>query len=87
MGTNILGRSLTVDSRKHIIYIPNVGDSDVATLDSDACRAGHVQDCHVQIVHKRMGGFSFFATLDESSGTVYVSNDTDNTLSLFPSKH
>ena len=86
-GSNILGRSIVVDSSEHIIYIPNIGDSDVATLDADACRAGHVHDCHVQIVHKRMGGFSFFATLDESSGTVYVSNDTDNTLSLFPSKH
>ena len=80
---NILGRSIVVDSRNHILYIPTVADSDVATLDTDACRAGHVQDCHVRIVHKRMGGFSFFATLDESSGTVYVSNDVDNTLSLF----
>ena len=83
---NILGRSIVVDSREHIIYIPTIGDSDVATLDADECRAGHVDDCHVHIVHRRMGGYSFFAVLDESSGTVYVSNDVDNTLSLFPSE-
>lgn len=82
-GNNILGRSIAVDSRKHMIYIPTVGDSDVATLDANDCRAGHVQDCHVHIVHKRMGGFSVVATVDESSETVYVSNDDDNTLSLF----
>jgi hypothetical protein len=34
-----------------------------------------------------MGGFSVIATVDEFSETVYVSNDTDGTVSLFPSHH
>jgi hypothetical protein len=34
-----------------------------------------------------MGGFSVIATVDESSETVYVSNDIDGTVSLFPSHH
>jgi hypothetical protein len=85
-GSNILGRSIAVDSRQHIIYIPTIGDSDVATLDADACRAGHVHDCHVRIVHGRMGGWPVVATVDESSETVYVSNNTDSTLSLFPDR-
>jgi len=84
-GSNILGRSIAVDQHKHIVFIPVIGDSDVATLDGNACRAGHVNDCHVKIVHKRMGGFPLVATVDEASETVYVSNDDDGTVSLFPS--
>lgn len=78
-------RALAIDSRKHIIYIPNIGDSDVATLDADTCRAGHVNDSHVKIVPKRMGGFPEVATVDEGSETVYVANNDDGTVSVFPS--
>jgi DNA-binding beta-propeller fold protein YncE len=84
-GNNILGRGIAIDSRKHIIYIPNIGDSDVATLDANTCRAGHVDDCHVKIVQERMGGFPEVATVDEASETVYVANDNDGTVSVFPS--
>ena len=84
-GSNLLARSIAIDSKKHIIYVPNIGDSDVATLDADTCRAGHVDGCHVKIVQKRMGGFPVVATVDEASETVYVANDTDGTVSVFPS--
>ncbi len=84
-GNNILARSIAIDSRKHIIYIPNYGDSDVATLDANTCRAGHVNDCHVKIVQKRMGGLPLAATVDEATETVYVANDADGTVSVFPS--
>jgi len=83
--TNILGRSIAVDQHKHIVYIPVYGDSDVATLDGNACRAGHVNDCHVKIVNKRMGGQPVTATVDPQTDTVYVANLTDGTISLFPS--
>jgi hypothetical protein len=80
-----LARSIAIDSKKHIIYIPNIGDSDVPTLDADSCRAGHVDGCDVKIVQKRMGGFPIVATVDEGSETVYVANDDDGTASVFPS--
>jgi DNA-binding beta-propeller fold protein YncE len=86
-GNNILSRRIAVDQAKRIAYVPIIGDSDVALLDGNACRAGHVNDCHVKIVHERVGGFPIDATVDESSGTVYVSNDTDGTVSFFPSEH
>ncbi len=84
-GNNILGRSIAVDQKKRIVYIPNIGDSDVVTLNGSACRAGDVDDCHPEIVPGRMGGFPVDATVDEATGTVYVTNDTDGTVSLFPS--
>ena len=84
-GSNLLARSMAIDATKHIIYIPNLGDSDVATLDANTCRAGHVDGCHVKIVQKRMGGFPVAATVDEGSATVYVANNLDGTVSVFPS--
>ena len=86
-GKYLLGRSIVFDEKKHIAYIPVQGDSDVAMLDTNACRAAHVNDCHVKIVNERMGGFSVTATVDESTDTVYVANDTDGTISLFPIHH
>ena len=81
---NILGRSIAVDQERHRVYIPVPGDCDVAELNGNACRAGHVNDCHVKIAAKRMGGFPLMATLDPWTDTVYVVNDTDGTVSLFP---
>jgi hypothetical protein len=38
-----------------------------------------------KIVHERMGGFPVVATVDEGSETVYVANNDDGTVSVFPS--
>jgi DNA-binding beta-propeller fold protein YncE len=84
-GNYFNGRRIVVDQHNDAVFIPTVGDSDVAMLDGSVCTAAHPKDCNVQIVPKRMGGFSVFATLDELSGTVYVVNDDDGTVSLFPS--
>ena len=85
--TNILGRSIAVDQEKHVVYIPVYGDCDVAELNGNACRAGHVNDCHAKIVNKRMGGQPVMPTVDPWTDTVYVANVTDGTVSLFPSSH
>jgi YVTN family beta-propeller protein len=84
-GENILGRNIAVDQERHLVYIPVPGDNDVAELNGNACRAGHVNDCHVKIVNKRMGGDPVMATVDPLTDTVYVTDDTDDTVSLFPS--
>jgi YVTN family beta-propeller protein len=83
VGNNLNGRSLIFDSRKHTLYMPNPGDSDLASVDTNQCRAGHVNDCHVRIEHNRAGGFPVTAALDEMADTVYVVNDADGTVSLF----
>lgn len=84
-GNYFNGRRIVVDQRNDAVFIPTIGDSDVAMLDGSVCTAAHPTNCNVQIVPKRMGGFSVFATLDELSGTVYVVNDDDGTVSVFPS--
>ncbi len=86
-GTNILGRGIAVNQEKDIVYIPVPGDCDVAELNGNACRAGHVNDCHVKIADKRMGGLPLMAAMDPWTDTVYVVNDADGTVSLFPSSY
>jgi YVTN family beta-propeller protein len=86
-GTNILGRNIVVDQLRHVAYIPVPGDNDVAELNTNACRAGHINDCHVNIASTRMGGFPVMATVDPLTDTVYVANDADGTVSLFPGGH
>ena len=84
-GNNINGRTIAIDQQKQLIFVPIVGDSDVAVLDGHACRAGHADACHVKIAKERAGGFPVTAAVDESTATVYVVNDDDGTVSLFPS--
>ena len=83
-GTNINGRALVFDSSKHTLYIPVPGDSDLAKVNTIQCRAGHVDNCHVKIMKQRAGGLSLTAALDDATGTVYVVNDHDGSVSVFP---
>lgn len=80
------GHSIAVDQKKQIVFIPVVGDHDVAVIDGSICNGTHVgPQCLPKIVPQRMGAFTFTAAIDDSSGTVYVGNDNDSTVSLFPS--
>ena len=82
-GNNLLGRGFAIDQRKHQVYIPVVGDSDMVVINGNECRAGHVHDCRPKIARKRAGGFPVLAAVDESTGTIYVTNDADGNVSVF----
>jgi len=53
-------------------------------IDGNTCRGSNPSACQAKIVPLRMGGYGTFAAVDTSSGTVYVGNNTDGTVSLFP---
>jgi YVTN family beta-propeller protein len=82
---NILGRSVTIDQQKHIVFLPVPGDSDVVWLDGSTCTAANLSGCQPRIIPKRMGGFPLCAEQDQISGTVYVTNNADASVSVFPS--
>src|SRR5262245_2307920 len=60
--------------------------SDVVVINGRACRGGNTTGCQAKVVPLRMGGFTLALTVDESSGTVYVSNNEDGTVSLFSAR-
>jgi DNA-binding beta-propeller fold protein YncE len=82
--TNIVGRSIKVDQQTQRVFIPVPGDSDVVFLDGNVCRADNFGGCVPKVVPRRMGGFPVVAELDEASSTVYVTNNADATVSVFP---
>jgi DNA-binding beta-propeller fold protein YncE len=82
----IIGRTVTIDSATHKVFVPVIGDSDVVVIDGSTCNGSHPSGCQATVVPLRMGGFTNGATIDETSGTVYVANDTDGTVSVVPSQ-
>src|SRR5262249_22171137 len=61
---NIFGRGFITDTAKHTLYMPLPADSDLAAVDTNQCRAGHVENCHVKIAKQRAGGFAFTGAFD-----------------------
>jgi YVTN family beta-propeller protein len=78
------GRLITYDPTTQQLFVPVIGDSDIAVLDGNTCRGSNPSGCNVKVVPLRMGGFGTFAAVDTSSNTVYLGNNTDGTFSLFP---
>ena len=82
----IFGRGVAIDPASHNVFMAVVGDSDVVVINGRACRGGNTTGCQAKVVPLRMGGFPVALTVDESSGTVYVSNNADGTVSLFSAR-
>jgi YVTN family beta-propeller protein len=78
------GRAIAFDPTTQQLFVPVIGDSDVAMIDGNTCRGSNPSGCNVKVVPLRMGGWGTFAAVDTSSGTVYVGNNTEGTFSLFP---
>ena len=78
------GRLITYDPTTQQLFVPVIGDSDMAVIDGNTCRGSNPSGCSVKIVPLRMGGFGTFAAVDTSSNTVYLGNNDDGTFSMFP---
>jgi hypothetical protein len=78
----ITGRQVVIDQRKHTVFIPTLGDTDLVALDGDSCQPGHLSDCKPKIANPRTGGTPNFAVVDPSSQTVYVANLDELTISI-----
>jgi DNA-binding beta-propeller fold protein YncE len=78
----ITGRPVVIDQRKHTVFIPTLGDTDLVVLNGDFCRPGALNDCKPKIATPRTGGTPNFAAVDPSSQTVYVANLVELTISI-----
>jgi len=80
---DVLGRNIVIDPSTHKAYVTNASEDAISVLDGSICNALNTSGCQASIVPLRMGGNSVFAALDDSSGTIYVGNGNDGTVSLF----
>jgi DNA-binding beta-propeller fold protein YncE len=78
----ITGRQIAIDQNKHTVFIPTIGDTDLVVLDGNHCQADHLNGCKPKISSPRTGGTPNFAAVDPSTGTVYVTNLQESTVSL-----
>jgi YVTN family beta-propeller protein len=83
IGPNTLGRNIVIDPATHKVYITKQSEDDISVIDGSICNGSNTSSCQASTVPLRMGGGSFTAALDDSSGTIYVGNDFDGTVSLF----
>jgi DNA-binding beta-propeller fold protein YncE len=83
-GYDILGRSVTVDQQKQLVFLPVPADADVVWLDGNTCTASDLSGCRPNVVPRRMGGFALCSELSDASSTIYVTNNADATVSIFP---
>ena len=81
------GRQIAIDQNKHTVFIPTLGDTDLVVLDGNHCRADHLNGCKPKISSPRTGGTPNFAAVDPSTGTVYVANLQESTVSLAKDKY
>jgi DNA-binding beta-propeller fold protein YncE len=70
--------NVDINPNTHTLYTASVDTNRVWVLDASKCNAMHTQG---------MGGDPVMATVDPRTATVYVVNDDDGTVSLFPSSH
>ena len=85
-GAYIFLYGIAIDPASHNVFVATIGDSDVLVINGRACRGGNTTGCQAKVVPLRMGGWPLAVTVDESSGTVYVSNNVDGTVSLFSAR-
>lgn len=83
-GFDILGRSVTIDQQKHLVFLPVAADGDVVWLDGSSCTPSDLSGCRANVVPRRMGGFTLCSELSDSSSTIYMTNNADATVSVFP---
>jgi YVTN family beta-propeller protein len=78
----------TLDPRTHTLYVPDNGPeadatgSTVSVIDTRGCSAVITTGCGQTPVTTSTGRGPVSATLDSSSGTLYVANQTDSTVSV-----
>src|SRR5262249_29884462 len=77
--TDIMGFS---NPRTHTVYAVDIDDDTVSVLDTAACNAHHPAGCPVLAPTFAAGGLPQMALPDPVTGTVYVTNDVDNTVSV-----
>jgi YVTN family beta-propeller protein len=74
--------ALTVDSALHTVYVANRGDDMLSVINASICDAADRSGCSHLFPTSQVGMAPQAITLDPSTGTLYVANFVDNTVSV-----
>ena len=73
---------LAVDAATDTVYVANQGDNTLSVIDGATCNASNTSGCGHAPPTVTVGQLPFFATLDPTNHTLYVSNALDDTVSM-----
>jgi YVTN family beta-propeller protein len=80
IGSGAIG--LAVDQSTNTIYVANSGDNTVSVINGATCNATDTLGCDQTPPTVAVGNFPIVLAIDEATGTVYVTNGGDNTVSV-----
>jgi DNA-binding beta-propeller fold protein YncE len=75
---------VTVDPMTHDVYVTSIVDSTLGVFDGKTCNGHTTSGCHVKLFPQLAGGWPNYIGLDPGANTIYVPNNVDGTVSLFP---
>ncbi len=73
---------LALDPENDTLYVTNSGANTVSMLDTSSCNAIDPTGCSRPPLTAQVGNFPAFPAVDEATGTIYVPNITDGTVSV-----
>ena len=73
---------LAVDAATDTVYVVNAGDNTVSVVDGATCNSTNKSGCGQTAATVPVGNFPFVAVVDPANHTLYVSNASDNTVSM-----
>ncbi len=74
--------ALTVDPVLHTVYVANDDDDTLSVIDTSACEAADTSGCSHRPPTIQVGKGPQALTVDPTTGTLYVANTVDNTVSV-----
>ena len=74
--------AVTVDRPERTAYVSNLGDATVSMIDTGACNAAHAAGCGQAPPTVSVGGSPGLSAVDPATGTVYVPDFDDGTVSM-----
>lgn len=75
---------VSVDETTQAVYVSSIVDSDVARIDAATCNGTSTADCHTSVFSELTGGWPSDFGVDDANGTLYVTNNVDADVSLYP---
>jgi len=66
------------------IYVTSIVDSDVAVINGATCNGRDTSGCQPRLLRLRTGGWPTYIGLDPSDGAMYIPDNVDQAVSVFP---
>jgi len=66
------------------VYVTSIVDSDIAVISGTTCNGQDTSGCQPSLLHLRTGGWPTYIGLDPADGAMYIPDNVDAAVSVFP---